>query len=187
MKVVNAKVPLSEMFGYITDLRTITSGRTAEQIAAGEIPEGIIPTAELQKVMERRPDETEEAYQARLAETQAEALPLLQIIRYWLNQADADLSLSIGEIIGLPQEQLLSAAVYTYIWPLIGLIIGALLAQWLSFPHELYQVCFAFIGAYTGFSLAKIKQSQLSKRQIGWLQPKILRKACDTIPVKQVI
>ena len=27
IKVVNAKVPLSEMFGYITDLRTITSGR----------------------------------------------------------------------------------------------------------------------------------------------------------------
>ena len=26
-KVINAKVPLSEMFGYITDLRTITSGR----------------------------------------------------------------------------------------------------------------------------------------------------------------
>ena len=26
-KVVSAKVPLSEMFGYITDLRTITSGR----------------------------------------------------------------------------------------------------------------------------------------------------------------
>jgi elongation factor G len=26
-KVVTAKVPLSEMFGYITDLRTITSGR----------------------------------------------------------------------------------------------------------------------------------------------------------------
>ncbi|WP_406608936.1 AsmA family protein [Agarivorans sp. JK6] len=42
--------------------------------------------------------------QVQEAETQAEALPLLQIIRYWLNQADADLSLSIGEIIGLPQE-----------------------------------------------------------------------------------
>ena len=26
-KVVKAKVPLSEMFGYVTDLRTITSGR----------------------------------------------------------------------------------------------------------------------------------------------------------------
>ena len=26
-KVVSAKVPLSQMFGYVTDLRTITSGR----------------------------------------------------------------------------------------------------------------------------------------------------------------
>ena len=26
-KLVNAKVPLSEMFGYVTDLRTISSGR----------------------------------------------------------------------------------------------------------------------------------------------------------------
>ena len=26
-KVIKAEVPLSEMFGYITDLRTITSGR----------------------------------------------------------------------------------------------------------------------------------------------------------------
>jgi elongation factor G len=25
--IVNSKVPLSEMFGYVTDLRTITSGR----------------------------------------------------------------------------------------------------------------------------------------------------------------
>ena len=25
--IINAKVPLSEMFGYVTDLRTITSGR----------------------------------------------------------------------------------------------------------------------------------------------------------------
>jgi elongation factor G len=27
--VINAKVPLSEMFGYVTDLRTITSGRAS--------------------------------------------------------------------------------------------------------------------------------------------------------------
>jgi elongation factor G len=26
-KVIKAKVPLSEMFGYVTDLRTISSGR----------------------------------------------------------------------------------------------------------------------------------------------------------------
>ena len=28
-KVVKSKVPLSEMFGYVTDLRTISSGRAA--------------------------------------------------------------------------------------------------------------------------------------------------------------
>ncbi len=43
-KVVNAKVPLSEMFGYITDLRTITSGRatsTMEFFAFEEAPKNI--------------------------------------------------------------------------------------------------------------------------------------------------
>ena len=30
-KVVKAKVPLSEMFGYVTRLRTITSGRATSQ------------------------------------------------------------------------------------------------------------------------------------------------------------
>jgi len=43
-KVVNAKVPLSEMFGYITDLRTITSGRatsTMEFYAFENAPKNI--------------------------------------------------------------------------------------------------------------------------------------------------
>ena len=43
-KVVNAKVPLSEMFGYITDLRTITSGRatsTMEFFDFREAPKNI--------------------------------------------------------------------------------------------------------------------------------------------------
>ena len=43
-KVVNAKVPLSEMFGYITDLRTITSGRatsTMEFFDFSEAPRNI--------------------------------------------------------------------------------------------------------------------------------------------------
>jgi elongation factor G len=30
--VINAKVPLSEMFGYVTDLRTITSGRATSSM-----------------------------------------------------------------------------------------------------------------------------------------------------------
>ncbi len=43
-KVVNAKVPLSEMFGYITDLRTITSGRatsTMEFFSFVEAPKNV--------------------------------------------------------------------------------------------------------------------------------------------------
>ena len=31
--VVNAKVPLSEMFGYVTDLRTLTSGRATSSMS----------------------------------------------------------------------------------------------------------------------------------------------------------
>ena len=43
-KVVAAEVPLSEMFGYITDLRTITSGRatsTMEFYAFENAPKNI--------------------------------------------------------------------------------------------------------------------------------------------------
>ena len=42
--VINAKVPLSEMFGYVTDLRTITSGRatsTMEFFNFEEAPKNI--------------------------------------------------------------------------------------------------------------------------------------------------
>jgi elongation factor G len=48
-KVINAEVPLSEMFGYATDLRSATQGRatyTMEFLKYGEVPgniaEGII-------------------------------------------------------------------------------------------------------------------------------------------------
>ena len=43
-KVVKAKVPLSEMFGYVTQLRTITSGRatsTMEFAHFAECPKNI--------------------------------------------------------------------------------------------------------------------------------------------------
>ena len=42
--IINAKVPLSEMFGYVTDLRTITSGRatsTMEFSHYEEVPKNI--------------------------------------------------------------------------------------------------------------------------------------------------
>ncbi|UPW17077.1 AsmA family protein [Agarivorans sp. TSD2052] len=41
---------------------------------------------------------------ASTAASESESLPLLQIIRYWLNQADVDLSLKVASIEGLPLE-----------------------------------------------------------------------------------
>ena len=56
--------------------RVIETGRTAEQLAAGEIPEGMIPTADVQKIMERRPDETQEQYETRIAAMEADTVQL---------------------------------------------------------------------------------------------------------------
>jgi hypothetical protein len=56
--------------------RVIQTGRTAEQIAAGEIPEGMIPTADVQKIMERRPDETQEQYETRIAAMEADTVQM---------------------------------------------------------------------------------------------------------------
>ena len=35
--IVNAAVPLSEMFGYVTDLRTLTSGRATSSMLFGKL------------------------------------------------------------------------------------------------------------------------------------------------------
>ncbi len=43
-KVVKAHVPLSEMFGYVTALRTVTSGRATSSMEFGhyaEVPSGL--------------------------------------------------------------------------------------------------------------------------------------------------
>ena len=37
--IVNAKVPLSEMFGYVTDLRTLTSGRATSSMSFSHFAE----------------------------------------------------------------------------------------------------------------------------------------------------
>ena len=64
------------MFESERGTRVIESGRTAEQLAAGEIPEGMIPTAEVEKIMERRPDETQEQYETRIATMEADTVQL---------------------------------------------------------------------------------------------------------------
>jgi elongation factor G len=45
-QVVNAKVPLSEMFGYVTALRTITSGRATSTMEFAEYQPAPKNTAE---------------------------------------------------------------------------------------------------------------------------------------------
>jgi elongation factor G len=43
-KVINAEVPLSEMFGYATDLRSMSQGRatyTMEFLKYGDVPNNI--------------------------------------------------------------------------------------------------------------------------------------------------
>ena len=48
--VINAKVPLSEMFGYVTDLRTLTSGRATSSMSFSHYAEA--PTNVQEKVIE---------------------------------------------------------------------------------------------------------------------------------------
>ena len=48
--VINAKVPLSEMFGYVTDLRTLTSGRATSSMSFSHYTEA--PSNVQEKVIE---------------------------------------------------------------------------------------------------------------------------------------
>ena len=49
-KVVKAEVPLSEMFGYVTDLRTLTSGRATSSMSFSHYAEA--PNNIQEKVIE---------------------------------------------------------------------------------------------------------------------------------------
>ncbi len=55
--------------------RMVEAGQSARDIISGE-SDVVVPTAEVQRVMDKRPNETEEAYQARLAAAEAEAIQL---------------------------------------------------------------------------------------------------------------
>jgi sigma-E factor negative regulatory protein RseC len=101
-----------------------------------------------------------------------------------------DLPLSIGDsvIIGLSEKHLLRSAWQVYVWPLMGLIIGAILGQWLVeqevFPHELLAIILAGFGGYLGFLLAKRQQKY--GIYCKSLTPQILRVIKQPISVKQI-
>jgi len=73
------EVPITgtvEQFDKERAKRITQTGRTAEEIAAGNIPEGSLPTIETQKIMERRPNETQKQYEARLASMESGTVQL---------------------------------------------------------------------------------------------------------------
>lgn len=97
-------------------------------------------------------------------------------------QSTIPLNLGDHVVIGLSEKILLSAAWQVYMWPLVGLIIASVLGQYLVdtqiIPNELLALPIAFLGAYLGYFLAKIKQKDISK-QSEWL-PVILNKCNET-------
>ena len=102
----------------------------------------------------------------------------------------SDLPLKIGDkvLIGIEEKNLLTTAWQVYMWPLIGLILGAAVGQQLVsrgiFQTELLVIVFGFSGCYMGFRLAKFWQSY--SHQDKNLQPKILKIVPNSISVTQI-
>lgn len=63
-------------------------------------------------------------------------------------RALTDLQLSVGDgvTIGIREELMLRSALRVYLLPLLGLFVGAMLAQWLALAES-----FVILGAFSGF------------------------------------
>ncbi|TRX54531.1 SoxR reducing system RseC family protein [Thalassomonas sp. M1454] len=100
------------------------------------------------------------------------------------------LQLNVGDevVLGLPENSMLTSAFEVYMLPLFGLVLFAAFGQFTLVEsyelHELFALFFAVIGALLGFYLAKYRQS--NTQVAANLQPKIMRKCANTIPVKQI-
>ncbi|GHF84509.1 SoxR reducing system RseC family protein [Thalassotalea marina] len=98
--------------------------------------------------------------------------------------------LTLGDqvLIGLPEKLLLSAAWQVYMWPLFGLILTSLLAQWaldsLGISHELFALAFGVVGGYVGYKLAQNRQSACQLHE-GW-QVKLIKVLPSNIPVEVI-
>ena len=101
-----------------------------------------------------------------------------------------ELNLVVGEnvVLGIPENQLLKSAWQVYCLPLLGLILGAGLGQFITHQFQLTQELLSIIlgafGAYGGFKYAIFLQSQLTEQEN--LTPKLLRKQVETINIVEI-
>lgn len=90
-----------------------------------------------------------------------------------------DLPVKLGDVvvIALNESQLLRAAWQVYIWPLIGLLLGAWFGEYLLsnqiIAHELIAIVIAGMSGYCGFLMAKWQQQKA--QHCAHLAPQILR------------
>jgi len=91
-------------------------------------------------------------------------------------------------LIGLSEELLLKSAWQVYIWPLIGLISGAFIGQWLMdygfVSHEIFAIILAAIVGYIGFYSARAQQNKIANCP-QWA-PTILKIIPSAIPVTEI-
>jgi len=80
----------------------------------------------------------------------------------------SSLPVSLGDtvVIGLSEEILIKSAWQVYMWPLIGLILGAFIGQWLIdsafLTHEIFAILLAIMLGYLGFYCAKTQQGKIA-------------------------
>lgn len=81
-------------------------------------------------------------------------------------------------ILGLPEEALLKASLLIYGLPLLGLIVGGMLAFWITGKSDLYAFVFASAGFVTGFQIsARLARKQYSNQ----FSPQILQVRSEPI------
>jgi sigma-E factor negative regulatory protein RseC len=74
-------------------------------------------------------------------------------------------------ILGLPERAFLKASLLIYGLPLLGLMVGGLLASWVIGKSELFVIAFALVGFVAGLQIsAKIARNQHSSQ----FSPKVL-------------
>lgn len=82
-------------------------------------------------------------------------------------QAENPIDANVGDyvVVGIEEKVLLSAALYLYVIPLFGLLLGAALAQ-LFFQNDFYTILGCVVGLLFGLYIAK-QYAQKDKKQFN--------------------